>query len=138
MSDKSVVKSSKLAVALTTVLAIVWVALPALAAKPEPIASASYAHNGDCSVDFELTLNSKGRLPAAVVIHYWQQGTNNGDSYAYLTSLERGAHRAGTVAFVEADPGYGLIYEVGYTAFAKNGQILEIATLGDVDNGACF
>jgi len=27
---------------------------------------------------------------------------------------------------------------VGYTAFAKNGQILEIATLGTVDNSDCF
>jgi hypothetical protein len=138
MSRNGVVKSSRVAVALAAVLAIVWVAVPALAGKPEVLSAASYTPNGDCSVDFEITLESKGRQAAAVVVHYWQQGTRGGANYAYLTSLERGETRPGNVGFIVADKTFGTTYEVGYTAFAKNGQILEIATLGTVDNSDCF
>jgi hypothetical protein len=138
MSRNGVVKSSRVAVALAAVLAIVWVAVPALAGKPEVLSAASYTPNGDCSVDFEITLESKGRQATAVVVHYWQQGTRGGANYEYLTSLERGETRSGNVEFIAAGESFGSTYEVGYTAFAKNGQILEITTLGTVDNSACF
>jgi hypothetical protein len=138
MSRNSFVRSSRFAVALAAVVAMVWVAMPALAGKPEAISAAAFTPNGDCSVDFEITLESKGRQATAVVVHYWQQGTRGGANYEYLTSLERGETRSGNVEFIAAGESFGSTYEVGYTAFAKNGQILEITTLGTVDNSACF
>lgn len=124
--------------ALAAAFAITWLAVPASAGKPEAVVSTWIAPNGDCSVHFEIDLNSRGQLPSVVVVHYWQSGTRNGGSYEQFESIERGGVLAGTVDFIPADPSFGQTYEVGYTAFAKNGRILAADTMGLVDATTCF
>ena len=136
--SRTKVVTTTFAVAVATAFAITWLAVPASAGKPEAVVSTWYAPNSDCSVDFEIDLNSRCQLPSVVVVHYWQSGTRNGDNYQYLASINRGGTLAGAVGFSPADPSFGAIYDVGYTAFAKNGSILAADTIGSVDAKACL
>jgi hypothetical protein len=133
------VVTTPFAVALTAAFAITWLAAPASAGKPEAVVSTWFAPNGDCSVDFEIDLNSRGQMPSVVVVHYWQHGTRNGANYQDLRSIERGGTLSGAVDFSPpAEPLLGAIYELGYTAFAKNGRIVGQQAIGTVDAAACL
>lgn len=117
----------------------VWSAAPATAGKPATVVATSFAPNSDCSADFAIELNSKGQMPTVIVVHYWQSGTRSGDSYQYIGAIQRGATHTGTVDFeAPTDPSFGTIYDLGYTAFAKNGNVLAAATIGSVDTAACL
>ncbi|HSM01982.1 MAG TPA: hypothetical protein VK960_06040, partial [Acidimicrobiia bacterium] len=116
----------------------VWSAAPASAGKPPTVVSTSFAPNGDCSIDFAIELNSKGRMPNVIVVHYWQAGTHAGSSYRSLANIQRGERRQGNVSFSAADPSFGSIYDIGYTAFARNGSIIAAAKIGAVDVAACL
>jgi hypothetical protein len=127
-----------LAVALAATFAVTLAAEPATAVKPQAVVAASVSRNTDCSVDVAITINQRGRLPVFLEVHYWQQGTNNGDTYGYFASFDRGETVATVLEFDPADPYYGTAYEVGYTAFARNGRILESAVLDTVFVGDCL
>jgi len=116
----------------------VWSAAPAVAGKPPTIVSTAFTPNGDCSVDFAIEVNARGHMPSVIVVNYWQRGTQNGASYEYLRAIERGTTHTGTVGFAAADPTYGAIYELGYTAFARNGSIMASGLIGWVDAAACI
>ena len=116
----------------------IWSAAPAAAGKPPTITSTAFTPNGDCSVDFEVGVNARGQMPYLIVVNYWQRGTQNGASFEYLRAIERGGVHAGSVGFTAADPAFGAIYELGYTAFAKNGRIMATGLIGWVDAAVCL
>lgn len=125
-------------VALSAAAFAVWTAAPATAEKPDAVVGTSFAPNGDCSVDFEITVNSRGQTPSLIVVHYWQRATQQGGNYQYLADVARGGTHGGRVGFTPADPAFGQIYDVGYTAFAKNGRILAVGGIGSVDAAGCL
>lgn len=125
-------------VAFLAILALVMVANPAAeAAKPLSITNSGFTHNSDCSVDVELTLNTRGRPVATVVIGYVQATTRMPGTYVTYTNLSRGETISRNVPFNDAGNGFSSDYWVQYTAFARNGHILDGATLGTVDNSNC-
>ena len=122
---------------LMALLAVTLVAGPASAGKPSTISASTVTPDGGCGVDVEIVMNHRGRLPVLVQVYYWQQGTHNGDSYWHFAP-DRGATHRGNLSFSPADAAFGSTYEVGYTAFARNGQILATGILGSVDNAGCL